>query len=649
MSLELATINISEVITMTIIHSLWQAPLVALIMYVMLRRKNHTSSNYKYNIALSALCLIAITTMFTAIFYIGQQYVQSGVSFTQRIDSSTSYLGNTTTITSNSSLGLWEQIMQFEQRITICWLVGAGLFLLRYLIGFGGLLQIRRSLDFDIPQWVHQTYDRIDIATDRVVRIAQSRLIESPMMIGYLKPIIIFPMATINQLSSAEVEAIIIHEIGHILRNDFIHNLIIVVIESLLFYNPAIWWICKILKEERENACDDLVLQQGLSGMSYVKTLLKLQELSKTNNNQLAINLFTKKSSLMNRIKRILNQPVRLSYFKERGISIILILIGILTLTSAKVITPSLEELNPIKTLALTPFNNLITDHHELPRQFIKPILIIDTIPNESENSERYEWKEEKLEELKEKEKEVYERYKSQIKSLEKELQLNTEDYDEVMEQKIEELNEHIREHYDANRWEAFGERFGKEFGERFSMEMEDTFSEEWIEEMEALGERLEREMGDMSDEIDVVINEEWLSEIAEMGQEISAVVVEALDEEMLEDMTEMSLAIASEAMEGVSEALAEIDFDHHYDTDLKTRLAEELYDDGYWNEGKKNSLVITNDYMKANGDKVDSQTLKKYQRIIKSNIENAFDGKTKISYKLKGNNKSSFNISVSR
>jgi len=296
--------------------------------------------------------------------------------------------------------------MQFEQRITMCWLVGAGLFLLRYLIGFGGLLQIRRSLDFDIPHWIHQTYDRIDIVTDRVVRIAQSRLIESPIMIGYLKPIIIFPIATINQLSSAELEAIIIHEIGHILRNDFIHNLIIIIIESFLFYNPAIWWICTILKEERENACDDLVLQQGLSGMSYAKTLLKLQVLSKKNNNQLVINLFTKKSSLMNRIKRILNQPVRLSYIKERGISIILIAIGILTLTSAKVITPNNKELDPIETLSLAPLHAVRSGHHELPRQFVKPILILDTIPGETNKEDQYEWNEDRWQELKETEKE---------------------------------------------------------------------------------------------------------------------------------------------------------------------------------------------------------------------------------------------------
>src|SRR5665647_1345687 len=136
-----------------------------------------------------------------------------------------------------------------------------------------------------------------------------SHHIDVPATIGFIKPVILIPLASINNLSSQQLEAIILHELSHIKRNDYITNLIISVIETILFFNPFVVLLSNVIKRERENCCDDFVLQYRYDPHSYALALLRLEQ-SRISKLKLAIGAVSGKKQLLSRIKRITNGEV---------------------------------------------------------------------------------------------------------------------------------------------------------------------------------------------------------------------------------------------------------------------------------------------------------------------------------------------------
>jgi beta-lactamase regulating signal transducer with metallopeptidase domain len=160
--------------------------------------------------------------------------------------------------------------------------------------------------------------DELQIFADKVSRhmeIARkisvwiSHHIDVPATIGFIKPVILIPFASLNNLSGDQLEAIILHELSHIKRNDYIINIIVSVIETILFFNPFVVLLSKVIKRERENCCDDFVLQYRYDPHSYALALLRLEQ-SRANSLKLAIGAISGKKQLLSRIKRITNGQV---------------------------------------------------------------------------------------------------------------------------------------------------------------------------------------------------------------------------------------------------------------------------------------------------------------------------------------------------
>jgi len=112
------------------------------------------------------------------------------------------------------------------------------------------------------------------------VKVYVSELVRSPLTVGYLKPIILLPVAALNNLSTPQVEAILLHELSHIHRYDYLVNLLISVINTLLYFNPFVKLFMKNMEIEREHCCDQLVLQFGYDKVGYASALLTLEKLS---------------------------------------------------------------------------------------------------------------------------------------------------------------------------------------------------------------------------------------------------------------------------------------------------------------------------------------------------------------------------------
>jgi bla regulator protein blaR1 len=110
------------------------------------------------------------------------------------------------------------------------------------------------------------------------VKVYLSALVSSPMTIGFLKPFILIPIASINNLSVEQLEAVLLHELSHIKRQDYIINLLLSLIQTILYFNPFIKLFIKRAEVERENCCDELVLQFEYDKLSYASALLELEK-----------------------------------------------------------------------------------------------------------------------------------------------------------------------------------------------------------------------------------------------------------------------------------------------------------------------------------------------------------------------------------
>lgn len=112
----------------------------------------------------------------------------------------------------------------------------------------------------------------------RKVGLKVSAKVSSPLVIGFFKPLILLPIGLINELSAEEVELILLHELAHIKRGDFLVNMLIRLARILLFFNPLIWWLCKLIDAEREHCCDDHVIKVTGDKIGYVRMLVRFAE-----------------------------------------------------------------------------------------------------------------------------------------------------------------------------------------------------------------------------------------------------------------------------------------------------------------------------------------------------------------------------------
>jgi beta-lactamase regulating signal transducer with metallopeptidase domain len=145
---------------------------------------------------------------------------------------------------------------------------------------------------------------RLHIATP--VRLLESTLVDVPTVIGWLKPVLLLPASALAGLSPSQLEAIFAHELAHVRRHDYLVNLLQTVVETLLFYHPAVWWLSSRIRAERENCCDDLAVALCGDRVAYARALADLEELRGSGGRLV---LAANGASLVQRIRRLLGAP----------------------------------------------------------------------------------------------------------------------------------------------------------------------------------------------------------------------------------------------------------------------------------------------------------------------------------------------------
>jgi hypothetical protein len=155
----------------------------------------------------------------------------------------------------------------------------------------------------DVAWRMHVKRTSVAMGIARDVKIWLSEWVTSPVTIGYLKPIILIPVAAINNLTPHQLEAVILHELSHIYRYDYFLNLILSFIKTVLYFNPFVNLLAKSVEKEREHSCDEMVLQFQYKPGEYASALLRLEQ---NKHRQMVMAAAGKNHDLLNRIESIL-------------------------------------------------------------------------------------------------------------------------------------------------------------------------------------------------------------------------------------------------------------------------------------------------------------------------------------------------------
>jgi GWxTD domain-containing protein len=190
------------------------------------------------------------------------------------------------------------------------WAAGVLFFHLRSLGGWMAARRLRLSGVCRAPGEWQQRLDGLAarLRVSRPATLLESCLAEAPVVIGYLRPVILIPVSLLAGLPAEQMEAILIHELAHIRRRDYLVNLLQAFVEGLLFYHPAVWWISGVIRAERENCCDDLAVATIGDARAYAAALAALEQ-NRWTAHELA--LAASGGSLVKRIRRLLQQPER--------------------------------------------------------------------------------------------------------------------------------------------------------------------------------------------------------------------------------------------------------------------------------------------------------------------------------------------------
>ena len=162
--------------------------------------------------------------------------------------------------------------------IVAAWLVGVVVLALRLLGGWAVTVRLRAARSTPVrAQWQRRAGDLAErLGITWPVRVRRSSHIDVPMVVGWLRPVVLMPAGVLTGLPPQQVEALLAHELCHIRRHDVLVGWLQALVETLLFYHPAVWWISQQVRIEREHCCDDLAVAVCRDRVTYAQALTTL-------------------------------------------------------------------------------------------------------------------------------------------------------------------------------------------------------------------------------------------------------------------------------------------------------------------------------------------------------------------------------------
>jgi beta-lactamase regulating signal transducer with metallopeptidase domain len=320
---------ITQAVGWALVHSLWQGTLVALVFGSLSALLKESAANVRYVAGCSALALMLVLPLATACvmtrsFHAAAReevsaaaaagdaaQLRAGLREEERLPASNlTDEAESTGANVSTDLLTWAQgrLTTLVPWFVLVWLSGVSLLLLRLAGGWAAVRRLRRSARPAAAQCeeiLARLCERLRVS--RTIKLCESLLVEVPTVIGWLRPVVLVPASALIGLSPRQLEALLAHELAHVRRHDYLFNLLQTTIETLLFYHPAVWWVSRRIRVEREHACDDIAVAATGDVLAYARALAGLEQLRQTRGDHAAsLALAANGGSLMQRIQRLI-------------------------------------------------------------------------------------------------------------------------------------------------------------------------------------------------------------------------------------------------------------------------------------------------------------------------------------------------------
>ena len=321
--------SLIESLGWTLVHFLWQGALLAAALSVMDMALAKARAAARYTAACAALALMLIVPAGTFLALrsqarpaavtgppiVARSVAPRALAMPLASSSAVSHVARGDRKLERPSFSLARLLPWVVQ----AWILGVVLLSLRLLGGWWLVRRlVRSSGNVSLEAWQTRLRDLARrMGVSRAVRLCRSTLVEVPTVVGWLRPMILLPASTLTGLAPAQIEAILAHELAHIRRHDYAVNLLQSLVEMLLFYHPAVWWVSKRIRDERELCCDDLAIAVSGDAVAYARALYELERLRGA---ELELALAASGGSLAKRIARLLGLPGRPWESATRGL-----------------------------------------------------------------------------------------------------------------------------------------------------------------------------------------------------------------------------------------------------------------------------------------------------------------------------------------
>lgn len=321
--------SIVDALGWTLIHSLWECAAIAVLSAAVGLTMKRATSNARYVAAYSSLLAMPFTSIATFLALFSSRHISAVVPALTGIAAAVP----SAPVTPSNPLPQIQIPLPYMQILVWFWSAGVLAMSTWSVAGWLAAQRLKRRSKRSLPEFWQSRLAvlAIQLGIRRSIRLCESALAQVPAVIGWLRPVVLVPAGALLNLSARELEAVLAHELAHIRRFDYVANLLQSAIETLMFYHPAMWWLSKRIRAERENSCDDLAIEACGDRLVYARALTALEEL-RCGTPQFA--MAATGGPLLSRIRRLLGKDDTRRRALPLWIALAAVLVAVLAVSS---------------------------------------------------------------------------------------------------------------------------------------------------------------------------------------------------------------------------------------------------------------------------------------------------------------------------
>lgn len=310
-----------------LLHAVWQGFAVALIAAGLLFLLRRRASYSRYWTGIGALVLQVAASAATFALYYQPRVLQTSLPKVNNFTQPFITKGSQVMI----ALPWYKQTLWFLQSnletIVLFWVIGASVLLLRLAGSWVYVQQLKAEGIRLTESRIQEMFRRIAATLNirATVHLFESVRVSTPVVIGFIRPVVLLPVGLATGLTAKQIEAILAHELAHVKRFDYLVNLLQSLVEVVYFFHPALWWVSSRVRMEREHCCDDIAIEVCGDKLAFARALAEVETFRQSP--ALAMAFASQKGLMLQRVRRVLGVTEKPSRRMSPNALILLVLL----------------------------------------------------------------------------------------------------------------------------------------------------------------------------------------------------------------------------------------------------------------------------------------------------------------------------------